>query len=212
MNVCTSSFKWYSPITEINEKIHAWRTTYAQYCLTQLMFAQSRITLIICDPSRVTKNPFAIPIVIVKFLPGEQFPKGWGNLTRQSPLVQVLLNELKLPPSPPPFLISSPYDWDLFDYFLSKSWRITHRFIFHGSMLTSKNVNRSNNNRFFFTVFWVRVKVLKTRTQTVFCSRHASRSSKIDLYIVKNPTYTLQTLLYPLTLTVFLSVKYRLFT
>ena len=65
-----------------------------------------------------------------------------------------------------------------------------------------------NNNRFYFTVVGVRVKVLMTLTQIVFCSRDSSGSQIIDLYIVKTPhkPYTL----YLLTVYTFrtLSVKY----
>ena len=63
--VCASSFKWYSPITEIYKEINASRVvnienhapysrkgSYAQSRLTRLICARSRISLIVCDPSR----------------------------------------------------------------------------------------------------------------------------------------------------------------
>ena len=70
--VCASSFKWYSPITEIYKEIlasqvvnienhapYSRNSRYAQSLLTRLICARSRISLIICDPSRVTEYPFA---------------------------------------------------------------------------------------------------------------------------------------------------------
>ena len=70
--VCASSFKWYSPITEIYKEIlasqvvnienhapYSRNSRYAQSLLTRLICARSRISQIICDSLRVTEYPFA---------------------------------------------------------------------------------------------------------------------------------------------------------
>ena len=58
-NVCASSFKWHSAITEIRKDNHEslimkivnhTSHCYIQSCITQLFWTQSRITLIIWDP------------------------------------------------------------------------------------------------------------------------------------------------------------------
>ena len=86
-NVCASSFKCYSPITEIYKEINASRVvnienhtpysrkgSYAQSRLTRLICARSRISLIICDPSRVTEYPFATLIKKRYTLTWEEHP------------------------------------------------------------------------------------------------------------------------------------------
>ena len=101
------------------------------------------------------EKPFCHPDSNSKVPPGWTISQGVGKFNPTKSPGSSATEWIETPPlPPPPSLISSPYDWDLFDYFLSKSWRITHRFIFHGSMLTSKNVNRSNNNRFFFLLYF----------------------------------------------------------
>ena len=72
LNVCASSFKWNSPITDIYKEIlashvvnienhapYSRKSRYAQSLLTLLICARSRISQIICDSLRVTEYPFA---------------------------------------------------------------------------------------------------------------------------------------------------------